>query len=224
MTVNPEIAPARILEAARAEFVEKGFAGARMTAIAKAAGVNHALLHYYFGNKEKLHQAAVSEIVQTVWGGIKAGLQQIPENATFEQLLRALLKGHARVIAQHPEFVLFLFRNVNEGKGIPAGITEVLEHFGEIPRRIHGALRAEIEAGRLRPIAPEHFWLNLMGMALSGFFASQMLRHFPQSPLPLPRFDEAFFLERADVIADTMVRSLRPDDENKENKKDQEHA
>ncbi len=210
MTVSPDNAASRILEAARAEFVAKGFAGARMTAIAGAAGVNHALVHYYFGNKEKLHQAAISEIIQTVWGGIRAGLQQVPENATFEQLLAALLKGHARVISQHPEFLLFLFRNVNEGKGIPAGINEVLENFGEIPRRINAALLKEIQAGRLRPIAPEHFWLNLMGMALSGFFASQLLKNHPESPLPNIAFTETFFLERADIIADTMVRSLRP--------------
>ena len=37
-----------ILEAAEREFIAKGFAGARTTSIAEAAGVTHAMLHYYF--------------------------------------------------------------------------------------------------------------------------------------------------------------------------------
>ena len=57
----------KILDAARAEFIAKGFKSARMQAIAKSAGVNHALLHYYFRSKEKLYDAAVRETVRTVW-------------------------------------------------------------------------------------------------------------------------------------------------------------
>ncbi|MCC8034349.1 MAG: TetR/AcrR family transcriptional regulator [Rikenellaceae bacterium] len=43
-----------ILEAAEAEFLDKGYEKARTTQIAKRAGVNHAMLHYYFQSKEKL--------------------------------------------------------------------------------------------------------------------------------------------------------------------------
>lgn len=44
----------KILEAAEKEFLSKGYAGARTTAIAEAAGVTHAMLHYYFRTKDKL--------------------------------------------------------------------------------------------------------------------------------------------------------------------------
>jgi TetR/AcrR family transcriptional regulator len=49
-----------IIDAARAEFAEQGFAGARMARIAARAGVNKQLLHYYFGNKAGLHVAAAA--------------------------------------------------------------------------------------------------------------------------------------------------------------------
>src|SRR5688572_31742744 len=47
----------RILDAAHAVFLRRGTAGARMTEIAREAGVNHALLHYYFRNKQRLAEA-----------------------------------------------------------------------------------------------------------------------------------------------------------------------
>ena len=57
----------QILEAAEREFLEKGYDGARTTSIAKAAGVTHAMLHYYFRTKEQLFEHIIdkkmSEIV-----------------------------------------------------------------------------------------------------------------------------------------------------------------
>ena len=51
----------RILEAAEKEFFEKGYAGARTTSIAEAAGVTHAMLHYYFRTKDNLFERIVSQ-------------------------------------------------------------------------------------------------------------------------------------------------------------------
>ena len=57
----------QILEAAEREFLEKGYDGARTTSIAKATGVTHAMLHYYFRTKEQLFEHIIdkkmSEIV-----------------------------------------------------------------------------------------------------------------------------------------------------------------
>ena len=57
----------QILEAAEREFLEKGYDGARTTSIAKATGVTHAMLHYYFRTKEQLFERIIdkkmSEIV-----------------------------------------------------------------------------------------------------------------------------------------------------------------
>ena len=50
-----------ILQAAQAVFLEKGLAGARMQEIADRAGINKALLHYYFRSKEKLSETVVHQ-------------------------------------------------------------------------------------------------------------------------------------------------------------------
>src|SRR5262245_60158805 len=55
----------RILRAARREFVAKGFAGARVDAIARAASVNKRMLYHYFGDKEGLYRATLHESIAT---------------------------------------------------------------------------------------------------------------------------------------------------------------
>src|SRR5260370_16189001 len=56
-----------ILGAAMHEFAEEGIAGARMEAIAAAAGVNKALLHYYFHDKERLYGEALDHVFATLF-------------------------------------------------------------------------------------------------------------------------------------------------------------
>src|SRR2546426_11912650 len=62
---DPERTRQRILRAARREFVAKGFAGARVDAIARAASVNKRMLYHYFGNKEALFRAILREGIAT---------------------------------------------------------------------------------------------------------------------------------------------------------------
>ena len=64
----PKAAPARILEAATGEFAERGYDGARIEAIARRAGVNKALLYYYFPSKGELYRNphAIAEPTQPI--------------------------------------------------------------------------------------------------------------------------------------------------------------
>jgi TetR/AcrR family transcriptional regulator, upper aerobic nicotinate degradation pathway regulator len=65
----------RILDAAKSEFAEKGYDGARMGAIARKAKVNQALIHYYFNTKEHLY----SQVVQYIFGVDKKEMASAPE-------------------------------------------------------------------------------------------------------------------------------------------------
>jgi TetR/AcrR family transcriptional regulator len=66
----------RIMKAAKKEFSERGFSGARMSEIAKGAGVNKALIHYYFKDKETLY----TELLRRVFRGTgKETEDKIPE-------------------------------------------------------------------------------------------------------------------------------------------------
>lgn len=74
---DPERTKARLLAAARTEFSEKGLSGARVNAIADAAGVNKQLLYYYFGNKEELYV----EVLERAYADIRVGEQELALDA-----------------------------------------------------------------------------------------------------------------------------------------------
>ena len=56
---NPHRSRERILSAALKEFAAKGFAGARVDAIARRASINKRMLYHYFGDKEELFKAVL---------------------------------------------------------------------------------------------------------------------------------------------------------------------
>ena len=88
----------RILDAAAREFAANGLAGARTEAIAAAAGVNKALLYYYFESKEKLYQAALEHIAARVRDTTMAVLTK--EASPGERIVRAALSHFDRVLSQ----------------------------------------------------------------------------------------------------------------------------
>src|SRR6476646_2569253 len=78
----------RILDAARAVFVRRGTAGARMQEIAREAGVNQALLHYYFRSKERLSTAVFQQIARGIFPALAQTLGgDLPLDDKIDQLI-----------------------------------------------------------------------------------------------------------------------------------------
>jgi AcrR family transcriptional regulator len=75
MPRNPERSRARILAAALKEFAAKGFAGARVDAIARRASINKRMLYHYFGDKEELFKAVLRRKIsqRQAWGDTLSG-------------------------------------------------------------------------------------------------------------------------------------------------------
>ena len=84
---------ARILEAARAEFAEHGWAGATIRAVARAADVDPALVYHYFGSKEGLLDAATTPPPK--WLEAVAATWRTPVNELGRQLVRTMLDSWA---------------------------------------------------------------------------------------------------------------------------------
>ena len=89
----------RILPAAIHEFSEHGLAGARTDAIAHSAGVNKALLYYYFKSKKSLYTAAIEEVGSKVVESAIAALDS--GGSPGESLLRSVLNHFDRILTQH---------------------------------------------------------------------------------------------------------------------------
>src|SRR5881275_490479 len=96
---RPEESRASILQAAVREFAREGVAGARTDAIVRSAGVNKALLYYYFKDKEALYQAVLDE----VFSGVRAAIQSaLSQDLPPRERLAAYVCAHFDYIASNP--------------------------------------------------------------------------------------------------------------------------
>ena len=111
---DPERTRALILEAAIAEFAEKGLGGARVDAIAQRAGANKRMLYHYFGNKEDLWLAALEE----VYAGIRLRERELDlEHIEPAEAIEELVRFTWRHFLEHPEFLSLLnSENLHEAR------------------------------------------------------------------------------------------------------------
>jgi len=110
MADDPRI---RILDAAEQAFADNGLAGARTAAIADDAGVNKAMLHYYFGSKEELYVAVLGRVIEQVSCLADAALTDIGADP-MERLSR-FMDGYASILRAHPNFAPIMVRELLNG-------------------------------------------------------------------------------------------------------------
>jgi TetR/AcrR family transcriptional regulator len=110
MTENDKLTEEKIFEAATVVFVEKGMDGARMQEIADRAGINKALLHYYFRTKEKLFTAVFEMIARKLFRKFSP---VFGENLTLEEKIRFFFKEHITFLQENPALPGFILNEVN---------------------------------------------------------------------------------------------------------------
>lgn len=199
----------RILEAAHRVFVRRGTAGARTQEIADEAGVNKALLHYYFRTKEKLAEAVFLRAARLLFPRMLAVLgSNLPLREKLEQAVATELE----LLAQHPYLPGYI---LSELQYQPDRMTALIEAAGVAAERRRAVLPAlqrsiddEVAAGRIRRVAPEQIIVNLMSLVI-----------FPHVALPvagavlgLSEAQKMTVLSwRRTDLADFILRGLSPD-------------
>ncbi|EKC60388.1 TetR family transcriptional regulator, partial [human gut metagenome] len=99
-----------ILRAAEQEFLAKGFEGARTTSIAKAAGVTHAMLHYYFRTKEQLFERILDEKLQLMSQTVLSAFGE--PGLPLAERLRNGIGRHFDFVAENPDLPRFIVNEV----------------------------------------------------------------------------------------------------------------
>ena len=200
----------RILDAAHAVFVRRGTAGARMQEIAAEAGVNQALLHYYFRNKEQLAQAAFERAAR---GFMPAVVQVIASDGDLEDKVRRIIDLELSALSRAPYLPGYIISEVTHhperAAQLIAAVTGLMPQ--ELGPRVLGTLRkqinARVKAGTLTAIAPESFIVNLMALCIFPFAVRPMI----QAMLGMDdrRFGQFITRRRADLPA-FFLGALRP--------------
>ncbi|MBN2523867.1 MAG: TetR/AcrR family transcriptional regulator [Bacteroidales bacterium] len=154
----------RIYEAARKVFLKKGMAGARMQEIADEAGINKALLHYYFRNKEKLFDGIFNEVIER----ISTGIQSIFELETnVLEKLKEFVNIYVDVLFENRYLPLFVLNEMNQH---PDRFSILLkENIVVHMKKFLVQIQEEIEKGTIRAENPVHLLLSVLGLIIFPF-------------------------------------------------------
>ncbi|WP_127133169.1 TetR/AcrR family transcriptional regulator [Pseudoflavitalea rhizosphaerae] len=192
----------RILEAAKAVFLERGLDGARMQDIADKAGINKALLHYYFRSKDRLFDVIFREAAARFLP--KLGELFASEMPLFEKIEK-FVHFYIDMLQQNPHLPLFVLNEMQkvDGDEFMKFIWEGKQPALKVMAR---QVEEEIKKGTIKPVKPFHLLLNIVSMSIFPFVARPIVKLVWE--MDDPQF-QALMEERKKVIVQFILDSIR---------------
>lgn len=192
-----------IIAAAKKIFFQKGLSGARMQDIADEAGINKAMLHYYYRSKDKLFDMVFQSAMGEMMVDIKAILEK---DASLQEKLSVIVNSYITVIAKNPYLPLFILHEVNQN---PERMVKQLTGVPNFPE-IHPFLKdiqTAAKKGLIRKTDPLQLLISVLSMCIFPFVAKPMLKGiFHMDEKEFEQFIEA----RRFFIVDFVMAALRP--------------
>jgi len=191
----------KIFNAARIVFQKKGFAGARMQEIADEAGINKAMLHYCFKNKELLFQA----VFMNAFSQLVPQINEIfnSRDSVFEKI-RKFTHSYISFVILNPYLPPFVIQEMNNN---PEFVLSFLENENRPnPALLIAQIEKEIASGIIKPINPKHLLMNLILMTVFPFAAQMMIKGMLQ--ISDTEFNQ-MMEERKTSIAEQIINSIK---------------
>ena len=160
----------RLLDAAAAEFAARGFAGANVDRIARAARVNKAMIYYHFSSKLALYREIVADMFHAVGRRIRDDARS---GAAPERKLCRFVETIAVEAEARPHFPAIWFREVADG-GTHLD-DKTLHEVSVILQTLLAILQEGVAAGRFRSVPPLMVHAGIVAPIML-FFASAGLR------------------------------------------------
>jgi TetR/AcrR family transcriptional regulator len=192
----------KILSAARKIFTTKGMAGARMQDIANEAGINKALLHYYYRDKEKLFETIFLAEAQKFFPKINAIFQS--DDPLFLKIEK-FVDEYIDEMLENPYLPWFVLNEINRD---PDQFMYKIWGEDNLPKpgKFLDQIEKEIKKGTIKRINPVHLLMNLLSMTIFPFIARPMIiRNLHMTDL---RFRETME-ERRKEIPKFIIDSIR---------------
>ena len=199
----------RILDAARIVFVRSGTAGARMQEIAEEAGVNQALLHYYFRTKERLAATVFREAAARL---LPAALGVFSSDIPLEEKVERFVHIYIDTVRETPFIPGYMLSELHHH---PERLTAMLDAAGVKPAPIADAFRKKlalqiderVRQGKMRPISADQFFVNMMGLLVVPFITRPVLSAvFRMNDAAFKRFLD----ERRQMLQGLILNSVKP--------------
>lgn len=195
---NTEI---KILNAAQEEFVQKGMSGARMQEIANRAGINKALLHYYYRSKEKLFLAVFKLVISLFFPKIE---KIIYSEENFFDKIRMFVEHYSNLLLKNQFLPLFILHEINRN---PDSLIKEIFSQGINPDIFLNLIQKEINAGRIKNIDPKQFMINMLSLVIFPIAGRPMLQQILYQNNK-KEYDE-MLKKRPNEVAELIIDSIK---------------
>ena len=159
----------KIKAAARKVFTKKGFSAARTRDIAEEAGINLALLNYYFRSKEKLFDLVMMENLQQFLLGLKGVLHN--EKSSLTEKVSMIAGEYIDMLKANPDLPLFVLTEIRTN---PAKLADTMKIKTLLLESIFFKQLLEATKGKIHPM---HLLINIMGLTVFPFVAGPLLQN-----------------------------------------------
>ena len=196
-----------ILQAAEEEFLLKGFAGARTTEIAQKAGVNHAMLHYYFHTKEQLFEQVMTEKVALFRDSVTSVFEQ--SDLPVLQQIKEAMSRHFDFVRQNPLLPRFIINEISvRPEYIESIKSKLLPIAGNAFRKLQHSLDEASARGEICQIDARTLLIDVISMNLFVFIAHPIVAQMQPVLGDLNAFYEARKQENIHVITKRLKNDI----------------
>ncbi len=195
---NPE---KQILDAAENIFQTKGMNGARMQEIADKAGINKAMLHYYYRSKQLLFEAVFKNAFSLLAPQLNAILN---DDSSIEEKVRNFTHSYITFISRHPYLPNFVIQELNRNPDF----IEKIQESSAFPTldKFNAQVEKEVKAGALNPIDGKQLFVHIISLNIFPFVAKPLIKGF----LKLADQDfEELMEQRKTEVSEFIINSIK---------------
>ena len=197
----------QILEAAREVFIEKGMDGARMQEIADRAGINKALLHYYFRSKEKLFFTIFKKLIHTLFKQVNQNLRDEDDLFIF---IDRFVHSYIALLSKNQYLPNFILNEINRNH---ENFVQIIETSELDKSKLERLVNKSIAEGKITPISLENLMVDILALCIFPVAGKPIIFNY------LFQGDKKsygqFMDQRAEHIIHLMKRALTPTDQTK---------
>lgn len=201
MADNDRQTEEKIFEAATEVFLEKGMDGARMQDIADRAGINKALLHYYFRTKDHLFDAVFEKIAGKMF---EKFAPVFDDGLSLEEKIKLFFREHISFLQENPKLPGFVFTEINRN---PDRIKKLLKNvdFNNFWLMLFEQHKEELKKYNLTNETLPQIMVSMAALSVFPFAAKKILEGI------LVKLDidfDSFVEERKEFAADFVIKAI----------------
>lgn len=202
MTESDKQTEEKIFESATQIFIEKGMDGARMQDIANHAGINKALLHYYYRTKDHLFNAVFESLAGQMF---RKFAPVFDEDLSFEDKLRFFFREHISFLQKNPRLPGFL---LNEFYRNPARIKKLIQRIdiNKFWEKLEVQHKEEFIKYNINRETIPQLMTSIAAMSVFPFIAKPVITGIMEK---LGYDFDQYSEERKEYAADFVIRSLK---------------